>query len=279
MINSFRLSERNDTMQGSATSTWQPSRRLERGNAAEQILEDLRSRILDGQLPRGSKLPTEKQLADGYGVSGPTVREAIRGLTTARLVEVRHGSGAYVTADADQLIEMSLSSMMQLERVGFPEVMGVLGTLIEYAAEVAAVKASQEDVDTMYEALREIDNGANADAIMTGVRNYIAGLAKASGNVLLAVLCRFLASVQIALIQELTGGSLDAWRKTARALAKYRLQVVDAIAARDADAAREAARVYGVRSVKNITSLSAALDTMLSDSAMASLLATMERRG
>jgi GntR family transcriptional regulator, transcriptional repressor for pyruvate dehydrogenase complex len=266
-------------MQGSTASTWQPSRRLERGNAAEQILEDLRSRILDGQLPRGSKLPTEKQLADGYGVSGPTVREAIRGLTTARLIEVRHGSGAYVTADADQLISMSLSSMMQLERVGFVDVLGVLGVLNEYAAELAAAKASQEDVDALYEALREIDKGANADAIMTGLRNYIAGLAKASGNVLLAVLCRFLASVQIALIQELTGGSLDVLRKTTRALAKYRLRVVDAIAARDADAAREAARTFSVRSTKIITSLPAALDTMLSESAMASLFTALLRRG
>jgi GntR family transcriptional repressor for pyruvate dehydrogenase complex len=87
-------------MQTPTSAPWQPTRQLTRGNAADQILEDLRGRILGGQLTRGTRLPTAKQLAEGYGVSGPTIREAIRGLTTAQLVEVRHGSGAYVTADA-----------------------------------------------------------------------------------------------------------------------------------------------------------------------------------
>jgi len=78
------------------------TKRSVRGNAAEHVHGDLRDAILSGQFAKGSRLPTEKQLAESYGVSGPTVREAIRGLTTARLIEVRHGSGAYVTADSDQ---------------------------------------------------------------------------------------------------------------------------------------------------------------------------------
>ena len=81
------------------------------------------------------------------------------------------------------------------------------------------------------------------------------------------------------LAKELTGGSLDVWRKTTRSLAKYRLRVVDAIAAHDAEAAREAARIFSERSTKIITSLPAALDTMLSDNAMASLLTALLRSG
>ena len=184
-----------------------------------------------------------------------------------------------MTADADQLISMSLSSMMQLERVGFADVLSVLGVLIGHAAELAAAKASPQDIDTLYEALRQIEKGSDPDAIAAGLRSFVDTLAKASGNALLAVLCRFLASVQIELAKELTGDSLEVWRKTTRSLAKYRLQVVDAIAARDAEAAREAARIYSARSSKVITSLPAALDTTLSDNAMASLLAAMLQSG
>lgn len=200
-------------------------------------------------------------------------------MTTARLVEVRHGSGAYVTADANQLICVSLSSMMQLERVGFADVLGVLGVLNGYAAELAAAKSTQEDVDTLREALRHIDKGADAETIAAGLRGFVDALGKASGNVLLAVLCRFLAGVQIALAQELTRDSLDVWRKTTRSLAKDRLRVVDAIAAHDTEAAREAARLYGARSAKVIMSLPAALDTMLSDGAMTSLLNSLVQGG
>src|SRR5258707_12847644 len=95
-----------------AIGAWSPERRLERGNAAEQILESLRAQILGGRLRRGAKLPTEKQLAGSFGVSGATVREAIRGLVTMGLIEVRHGSGAYVTGDIDRLVGQPLRSII-----------------------------------------------------------------------------------------------------------------------------------------------------------------------
>ncbi len=265
-------------MKPSTEAPWQPTRRLTRGNAAEQILEDLRGRILGGHLTRGTKLPTEKQLAEGYGVSGPTIREAIRGLTTAQLVEVRHGSGAYVTADADQLIGVSLLSMIQLERVGIAEVLGVMGALNGYAAELAATKAKAEDVQAMRDALRQINDGLDIESVADGLRRFIDTIAKASGNALLAALCRFLASVQIGLAKELTGDSYDTWRKTTRRLAKDRQRLVDAIAARDGAAAREAARAHIKHSAKVIAALPGAGEKMLADPALSSQLASMLRR-
>lgn len=265
-------------MQTPTDPSWQPTRRLARGNAAEQILEDLRSRILEGELTRGMKLPTEKQLAEGYGVSGPTVREAIRGLTTAQLVEVRHGSGAYVTADADQLIGVSLLSMMQLERVGIREVLGVMGALNGYAAELAAKRATDDDLHELREALRQINEGADAEAVSDGLRLFIDALAKASGNVLLAALCRFLASVQVGFARELTGGSYENWRKITKRMAKDRQLLVDAIASRDTVAAREAARAHIEHSARVISSLPDAGETMLSEPALARLLGSMLQR-
>src|SRR6266853_2308771 len=99
----------NSSMAQTHGQTYRP---VERGRVAEQILDDLRNQILDGTLSRGTKLPTERELAEAYGVSGATMREAIRALAAMRLVEVRHGSGAYVTADSGQIIAMSLNSML-----------------------------------------------------------------------------------------------------------------------------------------------------------------------
>ena len=111
---------------------------LRRGRMAEQIIDDLRERILGGSLVRGAKLPTERELAQAYGVSGATVREAMRALAAAHMIEVRHGSGAYVTADAEQLIAQSLHSMIQIERIGARDILGVLAALNVYGAELAA---------------------------------------------------------------------------------------------------------------------------------------------
>ncbi|MDB5875458.1 MAG: bacterial regulatory s, gntR family protein, partial [Ramlibacter sp.] len=106
---------------------WKPSGPLERGNAVGQILEDLRNQILTGRIGRGTKLPSEKQLADAYGVSSATVREALRGLTTSELVEVRHGSGAFVTAQADRLLVASLQAVILIEKVSVGDGLDVLG--------------------------------------------------------------------------------------------------------------------------------------------------------
>ena len=64
---------------------------------ADQIIDDMCESMGTGVYPPGSRLPTERALAERYGVSGSTVREAIRALTAMGLVDVRHGSGAYVT--------------------------------------------------------------------------------------------------------------------------------------------------------------------------------------
>ena len=257
---------------------WQPTRRSARGNAAEHIHGDLRDAILGGQFAKGARLPTEKQLAEGYGVSGPTVREAIRGLTTARLIEVRHGSGAYVTADSDQLLAVSLNSMIRVERIGAAEILGVLGALHAYAAERAASAASEDEIASMQAAVHAIAAASTVDAIPNALIDFLGTLANAAGNPLLAILCRFLTRVQVDLTGELCGGTLEGWRKTAVPMNAKRQRLVDAIRARDANGARLAAQVYHAQSIKVIGALPHAGTARMTDPGLADLLGSLLRR-
>ena len=63
----------------------------------EQIARKLSKAIADGEYELGQRLPSERELAQSFGVSRPTVREAIIALELDELVEVRLGSGVYVT--------------------------------------------------------------------------------------------------------------------------------------------------------------------------------------
>ena len=63
----------------------------------EQISQKLAKAIGDGKYEVGQRLPSERELAQTFGVSRPTVREAIIALELDSLVEVRLGSGVYVT--------------------------------------------------------------------------------------------------------------------------------------------------------------------------------------
>jgi DNA-binding FadR family transcriptional regulator len=62
----------------------------------EQISQQLASAIAEGRYALGQRLPSERELAQTFGVSRPTVREAIIALELDDLVEVRLGSGVYV---------------------------------------------------------------------------------------------------------------------------------------------------------------------------------------
>src|SRR5258708_23378376 len=98
---------------------------LDRGRVADQIFKELRDGIVLGTIQQGAKLPSERELAQQYGVSGPTVREAIRGLSLLGFADVRHGSGMYVTADTGSLIATSLSEVIQLGNRGDSDPLGV----------------------------------------------------------------------------------------------------------------------------------------------------------
>src|SRR5216110_1658100 len=62
----------------------------------EQIAQTLSKDIADGKYEVGQRLPSERELAQNFKVSRPTVREAIIALELDGLVEVRLGSGVYV---------------------------------------------------------------------------------------------------------------------------------------------------------------------------------------
>jgi DNA-binding FadR family transcriptional regulator len=65
--------------------------------AAELIVEDLRGRIASGELPDGARLPGNAVLMERYGVSNPTLREALRMLASESLLELpTRNSGARV---------------------------------------------------------------------------------------------------------------------------------------------------------------------------------------
>lgn len=63
-----------------------------------RIHSNLRERITSGQWPAGSPLPSQRELADEFGVSIMTLRQALQLLTDEGLIETRHGSGTFATA-------------------------------------------------------------------------------------------------------------------------------------------------------------------------------------
>ncbi|WP_129840545.1 FadR/GntR family transcriptional regulator [Streptomyces sp. RFCAC02] len=113
---------------------------------ADRAIARIRELIRSGVLPPGAKLPPEQQLAAELGLSRNLMREAVRALVAARVLEIRRGDGTYVT---------SLEPGLLLEGLGSAVEMLSGDTLLE----VSEVRRLLEPVATALAASRITDDG------------------------------------------------------------------------------------------------------------------------
>ncbi|MFB8772013.1 GntR family transcriptional regulator [Streptomyces broussonetiae] len=76
------------------------------GALYQQVAAAIREAILNGEFPPDSLLPSEAQLMARYGVSRPTVRNAVAALRAEGLIDVRHGKGSFVRATGQPALTM-----------------------------------------------------------------------------------------------------------------------------------------------------------------------------
>lgn len=217
---------------------------LQRGGAANQVLVKLRDQILQGTLARGTKLPSERELAQRYQVSAPTIREAIRGLAAVRLVEVRHGTGIYVTAAVDALFAMATSALLEVERVELVDILDILEMLYEKSASLACANASDEELQALGAAVDKINAGSEVVEAAGALQEFLGLLADAAHNVLISHLCKFLVGLLVEIAREEVWDSMEGWRKVGPKLRSDRRRLVDALLERDVERAREMTLQY-----------------------------------
>lgn len=250
----------------------------DRSRVADRIFDDLKGQIVSGRLPRGTRLPTEKELAERYGVSGQTVREAIRGLTVIGFVQVRQGSGAVVSASGDSLVAMSLGAVIQLKGVEVAHALELLSVLNGHAAASSVVHATPSDLRRLREAAESLSEVTAVVQAVAGVRAFHHALVRAAHNPLLEVICDFLSDVQVEIAREVAEDSLVAWRSILDELQPVRMRFVDAVERRDARAAGARAREFHAEAVRAITTLPKAQEVRLTDPRLKVMLASVVNR-
>ncbi|WP_158853511.1 FadR/GntR family transcriptional regulator [Saccharothrix deserti] len=82
----------------------------------DKAIDRIRDLIQSGELPPGSKLPPEQQLAAELGLSRNLMREAVKALVVARVLEIRRGDGTYVTSLEPEVLLGSIASAVELLR-------------------------------------------------------------------------------------------------------------------------------------------------------------------
>jgi GntR family transcriptional regulator, transcriptional repressor for pyruvate dehydrogenase complex len=163
--------------------------------AADQIAEKVRT----GELRTGDRLPGERSLAAQMEISRPTLREAVKVLVEAGVLEVRRGPGGgmYVATDVVPTDLVRHSASLRLAEIA--AVLEARRMLEPRVAQLAAERATEEDFEAMersIEAMRRIVEGGwhqrHEDRFLQLDVQFHLALARAAGNATVETLMRIL---------------------------------------------------------------------------------------
>ncbi|MFL1381401.1 FadR/GntR family transcriptional regulator [Nocardiopsis protaetiae] len=113
-----------------------------RTGLVDQVISQLRAQIDSGEWGIGDRIPTESELSEQLEVGRNTVREAVRALAHAGLLEIRQGAGTFVRASS----ELGGALRRRLERSRLRENLEVRRALEVEAARLAALRHTEEDM-------------------------------------------------------------------------------------------------------------------------------------
>jgi DNA-binding FadR family transcriptional regulator len=164
-------------------------KQIARVSLVDTVVDRLRSEIVSGAWPVGSRIPTEAELVEALGVSRPSVREGVRALAQVGLLETRQGDGTYVIADNETAVALKHA----LHVADVREVLTVRRALDVVAAREAASRRTDDDLHRLQAALdgrRAAVAAEDVDAFIDHDVAFHIGIARASQNALLFELYR-----------------------------------------------------------------------------------------
>jgi GntR family transcriptional repressor for pyruvate dehydrogenase complex len=209
---------------------------LKKTRVAEAIATRIRELILDRTFAAGEPLPGERDLAERFGVSRGSVRDALRTLETIGLIETRHGQGTFPKElDVNRLVA-PLASVLTYSHDLQEELLDVRRMFEPAVARAAAARVTEDDLAEMAQLIQaqrqKLKSGRSAIVEDTA---FHAVLARATGN---RVIVRIMETLNDLLVEsrKLT---LKQKGRPARSLRGHE-NVVAALRVRDAEAAGRA---------------------------------------
>lgn len=220
-----------------------PFTKIKQERLSDVIARELEAMILEGVVAPGDRLPPERELAQEFDVSRPSLRQALQKLESSGLLETRHGGGSYVKDAIAPLITDPLTEVFQRHPQAALDFIELRGTLDGMSAYYAALRSTDDDRAILAERFKAIEathllddpsEEAERDA------DFHIAVAEASHNLILLHVVRGLIEMlrKDVIFNRMTlyerGGAREALLDQHRA-------IHEAIMARDAEAARRAA--------------------------------------
>lgn len=189
-----------------SSPTFEP---IKPARAHEAVLAQLQCKILEGELAPGERLPSEREMMDVFGVSRPTVREALRVAESLGLVAVRHGDpgGPRVLGQPSVGVTRVLDGLLSAERTSVAELLEARMVLEGASARLAARPGAE--LGPLEEAYRAMEQAPDFPRFVEADALFHRRVAEVGGNRLLVVILTALRDPIVRLITERLSGAAE----------------------------------------------------------------------
>lgn len=223
-----------------------PIDRIRQPKLSDVIEQKLESLILEGTLSPGQKLLPERELAAQFGVSRPSIREAIQRLEAKQLLTRKQGGGTFVSTGHWQRFSEPLLELLAAHPESQFDLLEFRHALEGISSYFAALRGTEQDLirvcschDSIREAQKQGDSKAEANAVM----QYLIAVTEASHNVVLLHIIRSLSPLlEQNILQNFQ--LLNRRPEVVVKISKHRADIVQAIIACEPEEARRASHAH-----------------------------------
>ena len=152
----------------------------------EAIMDQIKEAVKNGELKRGDKLPSERELSEKLEVSRASVREALKALEMLGLIESRHGEGNFIKTNFEDSLLEPLSIIFLLMGSKNEEIIQLRKIIEPEAAAMAAKNITEDELAEIYELMDEMENTTDRKVCVDLDKKFHYKIVKASGNNLIS---------------------------------------------------------------------------------------------
>jgi len=122
---------------------------------SDEIISQIKSKISEGMLKPGDRLPPERELVKEFGVSRPSLREALNSLVAMGFLEVK-GKRTFIKSVASESMQDPLSLLIKTDTQKIFDLIEVRKAIEAWSAFLAAQRATGEDIKQLENILEEM---------------------------------------------------------------------------------------------------------------------------
>jgi DNA-binding FadR family transcriptional regulator len=212
-------------------------------SVVDRVIGILVARVEGGEFRPGERLPPEADLAAALDVSRLSLREAVRALAGAGVLEVRRGDGTFVTdLRPDRLVRATGTFLDLVDERGVAELFECRRVLEPGATALAAVRIDETALQDLQERLERMRGLTEPERLVAEDLDFHAAIATAAGNATLASLAGVVAgrTARVRVWRAIVEHDVLSWTHD------QHVSILRALRARDALAAWTAATTHVV---------------------------------